>query len=193
MKPEELALIVLASGQSKRFGAHNKMLVDFKGKPLISHIMGTVSDMNFLVKLAVIPNDEPLVALVSRDGFEPVINNDPAKGQGRSLAIGAQQAISKGCAGAIVVLGDMPFINGAHLETMLSRMEDNDGVMSNCDGVSMPPACFNRKALKRLSQNTMDVSGKTKLADLSIATLPLSTQQARDIDTKEDLAAAQKL
>lgn len=193
MKTEELALILLASGLSKRFGAENKMLVDFEGMPLISHIMGTVSDMKFFVKLAVIPNDEPLVALVSRGGFEPVINNDPAKGQGRSLAIGAQQALSKGCAGAIVVLGDMPFINCAHLEILLSRAEDNDGVMSNCNGTIMPPACFNAKALKRLSQCTKDVSGKAKLGGLAIATLPLSTQQARDIDTKEDLALARKL
>ena len=43
MREQDIALVILASGLSKRFGINNKLIASFKGKPLIQHISIVVS------------------------------------------------------------------------------------------------------------------------------------------------------
>lgn len=193
MKPEDCALILLASGLSQRFGTENKLLADLNGRPVISHVFGTLSDMPFATKVAVIAHDRILEAIAVQEGFESIINIAPEKGQGRSLAFGAQAALDQGVSGAITVLGDMPFITRRHTEGLMAQANDFDAVMSEYEGIKMPPAYFGLKALTALSLNTDHGGGKAALAGLSVSTLPLSAQAARDIDTQEDLALARKL
>lgn len=189
MRPENCALIVLASGLSERFGAENKLLADLDGKPLIKHVTDEVSPLAFQHKIAVISDDPALYSLLCSAGFQCVINPDPLRGQHSSRTIGIKTALELNCEAALILLGDMPFIAASHIVELLKTGETHDAVFSSNGEVRMPPAFFKGAALQHLakeqaSKNSFLMQGET---------LQLSSEAARDIDTRTDLADAARL
>lgn len=189
MRPENCALIVLASGLSERFGAENKLLADLDGKPLIKHVTDEVSPLAFQHIIAVIPDDTALYSLLCSAGFQCVINPDPSRGQISSRTIGIKTALAHNCEAALIMLGDMPFIAASHIVELLKTGETHDAVFSSNGDVRMPPAFFKGAALRQLAQ---EQTSKNELF-VSCETIPISSEAARDIDTRTDLADAARL
>lgn len=193
MTPEACAVIVLASGLSRRFGTSDKLLTNLQGRPLISHVMDAVTSIDFGETFTVVPDGTSIPNIIPHAKIRYIINDRPSDGQGRSLALGTRAVIEAGWSHALVVLADMPFVTTQHLLDLVNHMEDQDAVMSACTGIRMPPSIFGPEALRCLGEQAGQSGGKKALDGLSIATLALSERQARDIDTPDDLAKAQNL
>lgn len=114
-----IACIVLAAGRSTRMGA-NKLLADLGGRPLLRHAVEAALASRARPVLVVTGHqaDEVRTALAGLD-VAFVANPDFALGLASSLKAGLR-AVPTECAGALVLLGDMPRITAAHLDALMA-------------------------------------------------------------------------
>ena len=189
MRPEDCALIILASGLSERFGNEDKLMVDFKGKPLVQHAIDAAKPIPFVERFAVIPaSSDKRRKLFNSQGYSLIENTVPEAGQGGSLRLVAKAASAKGYASICVMLGDMPFVTTEDLRGVLAYPMHKDRVISHCNNTLMPPAIFHNKALKQLMNIDPKSGAKALFNSGSFYKHPLSEGAARDIDTPETLA-----
>jgi molybdenum cofactor cytidylyltransferase len=115
-----IAAIVLAAGRSTRMGAENKLLADIGGKPMVRRV----------VEAALASRARPILVVTGHqaDGVRTALagldvtfvdNPDYAVGLSSSLKAGIR-AVPGECGGALVLLGDMPRITGAHLDRLIA-------------------------------------------------------------------------
>jgi len=189
VKPEDCALVILASGLSDRFGKADKLMADFKGKPLVQHAIDAAKDIPFAERFAVIPvSSKARRKLFNYEGYSLIENEDPKAGQGGSLKLAAQTARAKGHAAICVILGDMPFVETADIFNLLHNLTDKDRAISYCNKTLIPPAIFMNDALEELSEIDPATGAKTLFKSENYYKHPLSERAARDIDTAETLA-----
>lgn len=192
MSAQDTALILLASGQSKRFGRENKLLADLKGKPIISQVIETITGAGFKALYAV-TSEAAVADLLRLSHFQILQNAHPEAGQGNALSIGARAVIADGHTQVCVMLADMPFIPREHLMALISIAESSAVVLSEYDGVVMPPAVFSGVNLTAIAGAQGERGGKDVTRDLKPLTARLTKRAAMDIDTPADLAAARSV
>jgi molybdenum cofactor cytidylyltransferase len=119
-EPTRVAAIVLAAGRSTRMGAANKLLADVGGKPMVRHAVEAALASQARPVLVVTGHqaDDVRAVLAGLD-VTFVANPDFAEGLSSSLKAGIR-AVPADAIGAVVLLGDMPRINAAHLDTMIA-------------------------------------------------------------------------
>lgn len=192
MSGAEIGVVILAGGLSSRFENGNKLLSPLGDVPLAQHIIRTVQSLGFDYVVAVTPGGQPaLKSLFRSNGIAVIVNEDPARGQGSSIAAGAA-ALPRGQLNAIlVVLADMPFISAQHLADMIDHLPGNEAVMSDVGGVIQPPVLFASSVFPDLLSLRGDKAGRALIGQLTrFASRRLSADEAMDIDTVSALDAA---
>ncbi|HEU4377622.1 MAG TPA: nucleotidyltransferase family protein [Hyphomicrobiaceae bacterium] len=126
-EPTHIAAIVLAAGRSTRMGAANKLLADIGGKPMVRHVVeaALASQAHPVLVVTGHQADEVRAALARLD-VAVATNPDFATGLSSSLKAGIR-ALPKHVAGALVLLGDMPRIEAAHLDAMIAAWASDAG------------------------------------------------------------------
>jgi len=126
----EIAVIVLAAGQSRRMGRRNKLLEPVDGEPMVRHAVRAAA-----VAAAAAGGRPVVVTGHEREGVEAVLsgydvtfahNPDFRKGLSTSLARGVA-ALPGGVEGAIVCLADMPGVRAEHLERLRDAFDPGAG------------------------------------------------------------------
>ena len=112
--------VVLAAGLGSRFeGDRAKLLAGFRGRPLIQHVVETLTAARRAGSLAgevavVPPGDETMARAIRESGAVMVENPDPSRGLSTSLALGIERledpVIQPEPAAALIVLGDQPLV-----------------------------------------------------------------------------------
>lgn len=187
----DIAVILLASGLSKRFGG-DKLLADLCGWPVMKYAVDVISRLSFDAKFAVHNGDKSRLRILHDAGFDLIENSNPENGQGSSLALGAALAVSEGYESAVVLLGDMPLITPAHIASLCSRRDESDVIMSECGGVKMPPALFSCKALAALCSAAGNSGASAALKSQALS-VTITMQAALDIDTPADLSKVEAI
>ncbi len=110
--PKATAAIILAAGLSRRFGG-NKLLTDWRGRPLIAHAISSACAAPVDEVLVVVGHQATeLVAVVETYAQRPVIivnAADYAEGMGASLSAGIK-ALGPDIMAVVIFLGDMPLV-----------------------------------------------------------------------------------
>lgn len=122
--------ILLAAGESRRMGAP-KALVDWRGRPLISHQIDTLHRSNIDQVIAVLGNDaarlQSLVAPRFRPGWRTRAVANPRPEEGRSASIRAGLAALYEPPDAILVVSvDQP-LEGGLVDVLLRAAADEWG------------------------------------------------------------------
>jgi molybdenum cofactor cytidylyltransferase len=118
--------IVLAAGLSSRMGV-NKLLLAVRGKPMIRHA----------VEAALASKAEPVIVVTGHDGAKIADglcgldilladNNDFATGLSSSLKCGLN-ILPADCDGALILLGDMPFVSAGLLDSLIAAFDPTAG------------------------------------------------------------------
>ncbi len=189
VKAETTALILLAAGRSARFGDRDKLAEDYLGKPLAFHVVTAFEDVPFACRIAV--TSATHLDFASR-GYRVIVNDDPGKGQARSVRLGIAEAMARGAAAAVIALADMPRVTAAQIYRLIDDAEDERAVVASSDGVrSSPPALFGAAHFDAL----MRLSGDRGARDLIARGRHVVTSPAEliDIDTPADLATLSAL
>ena len=124
----ELCGILLAAGQSRRFG-QNKLLHPLAdGTPLICQAIRNMRPAVDRLIVVVPPKHTLLAGMVANESVELIVNPQATDGMGRSLACGV--AASLEAAGWIIGLADMPWIQPATIRQIVSALDDGQELVA---------------------------------------------------------------
>ena len=113
------AAILLASGFSKRFGERNKLLVPFRGKPLVRHTLELVSGMDFPGGIFLVAASDEVAARAEDMPEVKVIGNTaPEKGLRESVRLGVEAAGVR-AEYFLFFHCDEPFLDAATVQSIL--------------------------------------------------------------------------
>ena len=191
-KDHKIKKILLAAGQSKRFGDKNKLLAIINGKPIINHILDTLVEIYDPSELIVIIGHEHKIIknLILNKDIKIVENINYKKGIGTSIALGINNLDSE-IDGVMIIPADMPYINPKDLINLEKKF-----VELNCVKVVMPehnskignPVILPRNYFNTLKILKNDFGAKSMIRKKDIITLKTEFGTIFDIDTQEELA-----
>jgi len=198
-QPDNIAIggVLLAAGMSRRMGRRNKLIVEIDGVPMVRRAAKAMLEGGLRDLVVVIGHEGERIA-AALEGLAVRIVDNPgfADGQAGSLAAGIA-ALPDSVSGALIGLGDMPFIAPELVAEMIS---DHSGLGDHEARISFPvfegrrgnPVLWGRSFFPALSGLAGDVGGRGILAENPAAVNSISWRDHsihRDIDTDEDLVS----
>lgn len=192
MSDLRFAAVVLAAGLSSRLPA-NKLLQPIAGKAVVRYAVEAALESRVSRVLVVTGHEaERLHAALSDMPITIVNNSLYSDGLSTSLKCGLQQ-VQANCDGALILLGDMPFVTGALLDRLMARFDPAAGreiCVPIADCRRGNPVLWGRRFFPELMAISGDKGGKF-LMDLHkefVAELEVDDQGVLiDIDTPDDL------
>lgn len=187
---EDIAVIVLAAGLSRRYPEGDKLLRPLNHKPLAEYCADTLTAIPFMKRFVVVPSEKgPLAELFLRHDFLLVCNASPERGLGYSLSIGVKEVLKSEQPEAIMVcLADMPFIS----VEVISRLVDglNNGASAavcSSDGHITPPAVFRKAHFCSMTRLDGDRGAKKLLGQIGdVCEVGMNPRLLQDFDTSHD-------
>lgn len=194
--------VLLAAGMSSRMGDENKLLAEIDGVPMVRRAAEAMVSGGIRQLVVVTGHQADEVGAVL-SGFDVpdlqlrlVHNPDFAEGQAGSVAAGIA-ALPAGLSGALIGLGDMPFITPSLVAEMI---HDHSGLGDHEKRISFPvfegrrgnPVLWGRGFFDALSDLSGDIGGRHILSQNPAAVNSISwTDDSihRDIDTSAELMA----
>jgi len=189
---------VLAAGAARRFGSP-KGLADYRGRPLIRHVVESVSTAiatrgpASAVTVVLGTEPEPLREALSGTGVDIAINEHWSDGLSSSLRLGIQ-SLPPGTSAVLIVLADQALVASDEYQRLLdvARTNPERPIAAAYDDTVGVPAVFPARYFERLSALQGD-RGAGSLLKSDDQVVPIDMPSAAfDIDTPEQLAAALK-
>lgn len=193
-----VAILVLAAGESRRFGAPKQAaLVD--GEAMVHRAARIALESGAQLVVIVTGAHAPLVEAAVADlvpgygaaanGRLHLVRNDNwAQGQSTSLRAGLA-ALSAAVQAVIVIPVDQPWVDPVLVRRMIACWRTgSDLVAPSVDGeLRGAPALFDRSHFGALAAVTGDQGGRDLLRSRPVAPIPVAAAMLADIDTPEDL------
>ena len=158
-----ISAILLAAGQSKRVPEANKLLIKYKKKLLINHILGELikSKVN---KIFVVLGYE--YAKVKKYCFKDkkvnfLVNKNFKRGISSSIKLGVKKLKSNN-KGFLIVQSDMPFIKSTHINKIYNSIKKNKKLVHVLKYKKQigNPIGFNISVVKKFTKIKGDVGAK---------------------------------
>ena len=183
--PTHVAAIVLAAGESRRFGSA-KQLALLHGRTLLEHVLAMAGAAGLDPVVAVVP--VWLTRPASADErLRWVRNPHPERGMSHSLELGIA-ALPPETEAAVILLGDQPVLPELAIPSLLAARGDRPIVAGWTDDHPTPPVLVERSHFGIVK----DASGGQGLRDVLlahpewVAAVALAEPPA-DVDTPVDL------
>ncbi|MFR1850207.1 MULTISPECIES: nucleotidyltransferase family protein [Clostridia] len=188
----KLSIIVLASGNSKRFNG-NKLLHKINKKPMYLHTLDKLIDLkkvNYNIDeiIFVTKYDEIINNLKNKD-IKVIKNNNSEFGISQSIKLGISNSFNNAY---MFIVCDQPYIKKETINKFINefiRSKKNLGCVSN-DGILLNPTIFTDKYKDKLLKLDGDKGGKKiilkNIDDLFIFDV-LEKRELIDIDYKSQL------
>ena len=189
MKPDQIALLLMAGGRSDRFGHSDKLLAELNGMPLGLHMAHRLTPMTWGARIAVA--NATIKPLLSRCGFEVIAAGERA-GLGDNLSAGVSAL--RNMKAVIIILADMPFVSRRHIEAMIFAAKGPRAlVVSRNHGNASPPVLFGRDYFHDLISLRGDEGARHVFASrlTEVTWIEADAGELCDIDTVADLNRAQ--
>ena len=194
-KGRRVAAVVLAAGRSTRMGAVNKMLAEIGGKPLVRIAAEQAIASRAKPVLVVTGHErEKVETALSGLPVRLVHNPDFAEGLGTSLRAGIA-AVPNEADAAIVCLGDMPQVDAALIDKLISSFDPGRGalvVVPSIDGRRGNPVVWSRRFFHDLMSIQGDIGARHLIGSYAeaVVEVPVAGEAAlTDVDTPESLSA----
>ena len=158
-----ISAILLAAGQSKRVPEANKLLIKYKKKLLINHILGELikSKVN---KIFVVLGYE--YAKVKKNCLKDkkvnfLVNKNFNKGISGSIKLGVKK-LNSNYKGFLIVQSDMPFIKSTHINKIYNSIKKNNKLVHvlNYKTQIGNPIGFNISLSKKFNKIKGDVGAR---------------------------------
>jgi molybdenum cofactor cytidylyltransferase len=134
-----VSAILLAAGESRRMGPHNKMTLPVAGVPLLRRIASTLVNSEVGEIVVVLGHEEQTArALLAELPLRPVTNQRYREGQMTSVHCGLE-ALSEPCKGIMVCLSDQPLLRVEDIDCLVHAFEHQ------CPGSVLIPAWQGRR------------------------------------------------
>ena len=190
-KPNKIKKIVLAAGESKRFGDKNKLLEMINDKPIINHILDTLFEIfDYSDLIVIVGHEHKLIKnLIFNKDIKILKNIDYKKGIGTSIALGVNY-LETDIDGVMIIPADMPYINSKDLINLEKKF-----IEVNCEKVIMPehnsrignPVILPRNYFNILKSLKSDFGARSLIKKKDVITFKTGFGTIFDIDTRDEL------
>jgi len=185
---EPTAGIILAGGESSRFG-QPKMLLEWRGKPLIRHTVETALKAGLSPVIVVTGAvDEPIREALR--GLDVVIRHNTQWQAGQSTSVGEGiRTLPKNIGSALFLLADQPYVTSEVIQALRQLHEKTLSpiIAPRVAGRRANPVLFDQVTFHDLLGLSGDTGGRALFTQYLVEYLDWSDQRLRfDIDTIED-------
>ena len=182
---------ILAAGASTRLGAP-KQLLDFRGRPLLQHILDQAQPLPLAVSVLVLgAHAAEIRAAVSPGLFRVVVNEQWQEGIASSIRAAVTEALAAcpDLENLLFLLSDQPFVTTQILSELLDLQAQSGLSIAACrygDTLGVP-AVFSKKMFPELLllQGDNGAGRLIRQHAVEVAALPFHAG-AVDVDTEED-------
>ena len=180
--------LILAAGRSTRMGEANKLLTPFRSKPLLHHVLDAANASRLARTIVVTGHDREKIEALVGDRAVLAHNADYANGMAGSLRNGIYRM--QGKYPVLVMLGDMPLIDGVLINRMLDAFEKHDQsaiVVATHDGRWGNPVLFGTDYFAALKMLDGDEGARSIIRAHRSKVVEVDTGSAAaiDLDTPE--------
>ena len=124
-----VACLILAAGQSVRFGEANKLLAEVNGRTLVRRAVDiALASLCRDVHVVVPPNNVLMDQSLAGLPVTPCINWDYTSGIGSSIAVGVR-SLAPDVTGALILPADMPWMRTEVLDKLITAFEGADDAL----------------------------------------------------------------
>jgi molybdenum cofactor cytidylyltransferase len=188
----KIAAIVLAAGRSSRMLPRNKLLEPYRGNSIIASVAETAIASGADPVIVVTGFDVSRIVEAIKGLNVTVVHNARfEEGLSTSLRVGLD-ALPPGIDGALVLLGDMPEINGGILKALTSAFANPQAICVPVrKGRRGNPVLWGAAYFTEMMRIAGDVGAKEVLAEYSdaLVEVPIASDAIfADLDTPADLA-----
>jgi molybdenum cofactor cytidylyltransferase len=185
-----IAGVVLAAGTSSRLGA-NKLLLQLDSEPLVRRAARQASEAGLAPVIVVLGHEADLVTgALGGLAVETIVNPGYLAGMHGSMQAGIER-VPGDCAGAVVLLGDMPLVTATMIEALVERFRRGKEplVLSLYGEVPAPPTLYARSLFPALARAGAGGGREVVLAHRSeAAEIRWPETLLVDVDRPEDVA-----
>ncbi len=184
-KMNNISVIVLASGHSKRFG-ENKLLYKINGIPMIEHTFIKLKELDFDC-VNVVSRYNEVLEISDKYCFKSIFNNDTTDDTAITIKLGMQNVNDS--SGVMIIVSDQPFLKIESLKRLIdtfnqhkTRICANSYINSPQNPVIFPKQYFSE--LLTLSKNEKGKNVINKHLD-NLVLVNVDKKELEDIDTKK--------
>lgn len=182
-----ISAVIMASGFGRRMGT-NKLLLPYKGKYLVEHVIEVVSKYNFYEKI-IVARDDIILELGKQKGFLGIKNNRAHIGQSESIKLSLKYAPKT--EGYMFFTADQPFIDIQTINLLVYSFNINNQniIVPKYGNRRGSPVIFPLRFVDELKSLEGDVGGGKVMNchKEDIAFVELKNEiPLMDVDTKED-------
>lgn len=195
--PLRLAALLLAAGAARRMRGENKLLLPWRGRPLLLHAAATIAQAQAqgLIQhvVAVTGRDAAAVAQRLPASFNVAHNPDYAAGMASSLCRGirALREQSPASDAVLIFLADMPSVSLEDIRCIAAAAcgSGADIIVPQHRGKRGNPVLLRRRLFPRLLQLSGDSGARALFGQAALDTVAAGSGILYDVDTPQDFAA----
>ena len=190
-KNHNIKKILLAAGESKRFGDKNKLSEMINDKPIINHVLDTLFEIfDYSELIVIVGHEHKLIKnLIFNKDIKILENINYKKGIGTSIALGVKY-LETDIDGVMIIPADMPYLNSKDLINLEKKFME-----LNCVKVVIPehnfrignPVILPRNYFKTLKSLKDDFGARSLIEKKDIITFKTGFGTIFDIDTRDKL------
>jgi len=183
--------VLLAGGDSSRFGVENKLFVEIEGRSIIEITTQNLIDSEVeSVKIVTGYQAERVEEELSHLDVDFIYNKDWKMGQSTSVRRGIDAILEETT--VVFALGDMPFVKSSSINELISVQRNEkvgDVFVASYKGKRGNPVLFRASVMEILKEGLRgDEGGNSILKDLGMNLVETGDKGVLfDIDTEEDL------
>ncbi len=186
---KRIAALVLAAGRSRRMGAANKLLMKIEGAPMVARVAAAALASNAETVLVVTGHEaEAVGAVLANMNVTLVHNPDYGSGLSSSLASGLA-ALPDDIDGAVICLGDMPWIGAAVIDSLIDGFDGQGICLPTHRGRRGNPVLWARRYFSEIQSIEGDKGARGLIEQYEdvVHEVPWDDDSVlRDIDTSRD-------
>lgn len=186
----KIALVLLAAGQSLRFGG-DKLRHPIGGEPMLTRMLRLYGALPFDSRTVVLNESRRDFAETAQAlGFEPVYNPRPEDGQSQSVRLGVIHAMARRPDGILCSVADQPNLQADTVLRLLTAFEAQPDriVQTVSNGRRGNPVLFPAVFADALCALTGDVGGNAVIRRHADLLLPVEAEERelRDMDRRTE-------
>lgn len=191
----KVGAVVLAAGRSTRLKVGNKLMAEFGDRPIIARVVDAVLAAEVAEVHVVVAHERARIVAALAGRPVTFVAAPAGCGIGVSIAEGIRVLEAAAVEGALIVLGDMPFVKACHINRLLDAFTASTGqaiCVPTYAGQRGNPWLWPRRCFPGLMQLAGDVGGRALLSSIAGDVREVTMDDdavLRDIDTPADLAA----